>query len=70
MICEMHKPAHPEKSNDKSMTSAKNAEQKKGLSVFKCLTISFYWKANHLFCYISVPDGTNIRLKHDLKVTI
>ena len=57
-------------SNDESTTSLENAEQKKGFSVFKCLAIRFYWKEKQLFCYISVPDGKNIRLQHDLKETI
>ena len=70
MICETHKPAHPKISNDKSTTLTENAEQKKGLIVFKCLTISFYWKAKRLFCYISVSDGKNIRLQHDLNEII
>ena len=33
MICDTHKPAYPQVSNDKSMTSTENAEHKKGFGL-------------------------------------
>ena len=39
MFCETHKPAYPSISNDKSTTSAENAEHKKGVSLFKRLPV-------------------------------
>ena len=71
MIFETHKPAHPSISIDKNTSSTENAEQIKGLSVFKCLclTVSLYCKSKRLFCYISVSDGIYIRLQYDLKET-
>ena len=58
-------------SNDTSTTSTENVEQKKEISVtVQMFDNKFYWEAKRLFCYISVSDGKNIRLQHDLKDTI
>ena len=70
MIFETHKPEYSSISIDKNTSSTENVEQKKGLSVFKCLTISLYCKSKQSFCYISVSDGIYIRLQYDLKETI
>ena len=42
----MHKPAYPQISNDRSMTSTENAELKKGVGLFKRLKISSLLEAN------------------------
>ena len=70
MICKKHKPAYPWFSNDKSTTSTEHTEHKKGVSLFKRLTISSLLESSWLFGYISVSDGKIIRLKHILKGTI
>ena len=50
--------------------STENVENKKGVSLFKCLKISSLLEIKQLLSYISVSDGKNIRLKHILKETI
>ena len=63
----MHKPAYPQISNDKSMTSTENVEHKKGVSLFRCLKIISLLESNRMFSYISVSDNKDIRLKHIIK---